>query len=67
MNKLNKQTENEMINYIADLLKTGIYCFGYNTDIIARHLVGSGCRIQIGPRRRKYLEKYKHVKGEHNE
>jgi hypothetical protein len=56
MKSINKQTEGEMVEYIEHLLKGAIYCHGSNTNMIARHLVGSGCRIHIGPRRRKQME-----------
>lgn len=59
MGKLNKQSEEEMVQCIAHLLKSGIYCYGtrmpFSIDSIARHLVASGCRIHVGLRRRKWL------------
>lgn len=61
MSKLSKQSEEEMVQYIEHLLKSGIYCYGvkmpFSINGIARHLVASGCRIHIGPRRRKWLNK----------
>ena len=60
MSKLNKETENEMIKYIEHLLKKGIYLYGNNNiNQIARYLIFSGCRIHIGSKRKKYLEKIK--------
>lgn len=59
MSKLNKQSEEEMVQCIAHLLKSGIYCYGvkmpFSIEGIARHLVASGCRIHVGSRRRKWL------------
>ena len=57
MTKLNKQMECEMIEYIDHLLKTGIYCYGNNTKFIASHLVSNGCRVYIGSRRKKIINK----------
>lgn len=59
MSKLNKQSEEEMVQCIAHLLKSGIYLYGtgmpFSIDCIARHLVASGCRIHVGLRKRKWL------------
>lgn len=59
MSKLNKQSEEEMVQCIAHLLKSGIYLYGtgmpFSIDNIASHLVASGCRIHVGLRRRKWL------------
>ena len=57
MNNTNEHVKNEMIAYIEHLLKSGIYCFGNNLHMLAIHLVSSGCRINVGPRRKKYLER----------
>jgi hypothetical protein len=58
MKSIDKQTEDEMVKYIEHLLKGAIYCHGQNLNMIARHLVNNGCRIYIGPRRKKYMEKF---------
>ena len=56
MRHIDKNNEKEMISYIEHLLKGAIYCYGSNLNMIASHLVSSGCRIHIGPRRRKKIE-----------
>ena len=56
MRHIDKNNEKEMISYIEHLLKGAIYCYGSNLNMIDRHLVCSGCRIHIGPRRRKQME-----------
>ena len=56
MKYIDKQTEEEMVEYVEYLLKGAVYCHGPNLNMIARHLVNSGCRIHIGPRRRKHMK-----------
>ena len=62
MSRIDKEKENEMIDYVEYLLKSGIYCFGNNLHLIAAHLVNSGCRIHMSQRKLKYLNKYKNQK-----
>lgn len=63
MNTSNKESKEEMIQCVEHLLKKGIHCYGvhmpFSIKYIARYLVANGCRIYIGPKRRKWIDKEK--------
>lgn len=60
MSKLSKQQQDEMIQCIEHLLEIGINLYGtklpFSLNRIAAHLVSSGCRINVGKRRQKWLK-----------